>query len=147
MDVYRIHDRRFDALSGFGAGARGGRWNPRGVPIVYTSPAYEGTLLEVLAHVEASHIPKGHVASRIVLPGGCAVRVLDEADQPDWSDLTASRDIGRDWVESRRSLALQVPSHVAQPWGRNVLLNPLHADFGRVRVADVVDVGWDPRLF
>ena len=147
MDVYRIHDRRFHALSGFGAGVRGGRWNPRGIPVVYTSPAYEGTLLEILAHVEASPIPRGHVASRIDLPVGCEVLDLDEDDYPDWSDRTASRDIGRDWVESRRSLALRVPSHVAQPWGRNVLLNPRHPDFGRVRVVEVVDVGWDPRLF
>ncbi|MDE2782650.1 MAG: RES domain-containing protein [Gemmatimonadota bacterium] len=147
MDVYRIHDRRFHALSGFGANARGGRWNPRGVPVVYTSPAYEGTLLEVLAHMEASHIPRGHVASRIVLPNRCDVKVLDEADFPDWSDRTVSRGIGRDWVESQRSLALEVPSHIAQPWGRNVLLNPRHADFDRVRVAEIADIGWDPRLF
>jgi len=147
VDVYRIHDRRFHALSGFGAGARGGRWNPRGVPVVYTSPAYEGTLLEVLAHMEASHIPRGHVASRIVLPNRSDVKVLDEVDFPDWSDRTASRGIGRDWVESQRSLALEVPSYVAKPWGRNVLLNPRHADFDRVRVAEVADVGWNPRLF
>ncbi|MDE2752729.1 MAG: RES domain-containing protein, partial [Gemmatimonadota bacterium] len=111
------------------------------------SPAYEGTLLEVLAHMEASHIPRGHVASRIVLPNRCDVKVLDEADFPDWSDRTVSRGIGRDWVESQRSLALEVPSHVAQPWGRNVLLNPRHADFDRVRVAEIADIGWDPRLF
>lgn len=54
---------------------------------------------------------------------------------------------GLHWIESQRSLALEVPSHVAQPWGRNVLLNPRHADFDRVRVAEIVDVGWDPRLF
>ena len=95
----------------------------------------------------ASRIPRGHVASRIVLPNRRDVQVLDEADFPDWSDRTASRGIGRDWVESQRSLALQVPSYVAQPWGRNVLLNPRHADFDRVRVAEIVDVGWDPRLF
>ena len=147
MDVYRIHDRRFHALSGFGAGVRGGRWNPRGIPVVYTSPAYEGTLLEILAHLEASPVPRGHVASRIGLPVGCEVLDLDEDDYPDWSDRTASRDIGQDWVESRRSLALRVPSYVAQPWGWNVLLNPRHPDFGRVRVVEIVDVGWDPRLF
>lgn len=147
VQVYRIHDRRFPALSGFGASVRGGRWNPRGVPVVYTSPAYEGTLLEILAHMEASRVPRGHVASRMVLPSGCDMLVLDEASRPDWSNRTASRDIGRDWVESQRSLALEVPSYVAQPWGRNVLLNPRHPDFGRVRVAEVVDVGWDPRLF
>ena len=92
-------------------------------------------------------MPRGHVASRMVLPSGCAVRVLAEDVHTGWPDRTISRDIGRQWVESRRSLALQVPSHVAQPWGRNVLLNPRHPEFGRVRVAEVVDVGWDPRLF
>ncbi len=147
VQVYRIHDRRFPALSGFGASVRGGRWNPRGVPVVYTSPAYEGTLLEILAHMEASRVPRGHVASRMVLPRGCDVLVLDQCEHPDWSNRTASRDIGRDWVESQRALALEVPSYIAQPWGRNVLLNPRHPDFARVRVAEVVDVGWDPRLY
>jgi RES domain-containing protein len=41
---------------------------------------------------------------------------------------------------------LVVPSFVARPWGRNVMINPAHADFGRVVVAQVTDVIWDPRL-
>lgn len=40
-----------------------------------------------------------------------------------------------------------VPSLVARPWGRNVVLIPDHPDFARVRVAEVVDVRWDPRLY
>ena len=147
MDLFRIHNRSFDALSGLGASARGGRWNPRGVPVVYTSLAYEGSLLEVLARMDTSSVPRGHVASRIVAPDGCDMETLEADDFPDWSDWAASKDIGRDWVRSERCLALQVPSYVARPWGRNVLLNPLHPDFGRVRVAEVVSVGWDPRLF
>jgi len=147
LNLYRIHDPRHDALSGTGAALKGGRWNPRGLPVVYTSSAYEGTLLEVLVHVEARRIPRGHVASRIVLPDDCEVERLDGRQPPDWFDWTRSRRMGRAWADSLRSLALEVPSYVAQPWGRNVLLNPRHGDFGRVRVAEVVDVRWDPRMF
>ena len=148
VQVYRIHDRRFHALSGRGAALKGGRWNPPGLPVVYTSAAYEGTLLEVLARAVARRIPRGHVASRIVLPDGCEVQRLDASEKPPhWFDRMRSQEIGRAWAESQRALALEVPSYIAQPWGRNVLLNPRHPDFGRVRVAEVVDVGWDPRLF
>ena len=147
LNLYRIHDPRHDALSGTGAALKGGRWNPRGLPVVYTSSAYEGTMLEILARVVTRRIPQGYVASRIVLPDDCEVERLDGGLFPDWFDWVRSRRIGRGWAVSLRSLALEVPSYVAQPWGRNVLVNPRHADFGRVRVAEVVDVRWDPRMF
>lgn len=147
FEVFRIHDRRFHALSGMGAALKGGRWNPPGLPVVYTSSAYEGTLLEVLARVVAKRIPQGHVASRIVLPGDCEVQRLDATEPPDRFDRQGCQEIGRAWAASQHSLALEVPSFVARPWGRNVLLNPRHEDFGRVRVAAVVEVRWDPRLF
>ncbi len=92
-------------------------------------------------------MPLDRIASRIALPAECEIPVLDPADHPDWRDGATSRRIGRDWVASRRSVALQVPSYVAQPWGCNVILNPTHPDFDRVRVAEVVDIRWDSRLF
>ena len=147
FDAFRIHDRRFPALSGVGAALRGGRWNPPGLQVVYASLAYEGTLLETLARVAGAKVPRGHVASRIVLPEGCEVNRLGASEAPDWFDWAASQEIGRAWADSGRSLALDVPSFVARPWGRNVLLNPRHADFCRIRVAAVADIEWDPRLF
>lgn len=147
FEVYRIHDSRFHALDGMGAALKGGRWNPPGLAVVYTSSAYEGTLLEVLVRVVAKRIPQSLVASRIVLPHSCEVQRLDATESPDRFDRKRSQEIGRTWVDSQRSLALEVPSHVARPWGRNVLLNPRHADFERIRVEEVVDVVWDPRLF
>jgi len=146
-EVYRIHDRRFPALSGGGAAIRGGRWNPPGIPVVYTSVAYEGTILEMLARVVARGVPTGQVASRIVLPENAAVHTFDETGHPDWRRWRRSHDVGREWVDSGRTFALVVPSLVARPWGRNVVLNPAHPDFARVRVAEVVDVRWDPRLY
>ena len=147
MEVYRIHDRRFPALSGFGAARWGGRWNPPGVAVVYTSAACEGTLLEILARLEIGHIPADYVASRIVLPADTEVHIFDETEHPDWRRRHRSHDVGREWVNSGRTLAMVVPSLVARPWGRNVVLIPDHPDFARVRVAEVVDVRWDPRLY
>ena len=147
LELYKIHDRRFPALSGDGAARQGGRWNPPGVAVIYTSAAYEGTLLEALARAEIGRIPTGLFASRILLPPDAEVLTFDEAAHPDWRRRVFSHEVGREWVDSRRSLALVVPSLVARPWGRNVVLNPGHPDFARVRVAEVVDVRWDPRLY
>lgn len=104
-------------------------------------------MLELLARLEVGHIPADHVASRIVLPEDAAVQAFDETGHPDWRRWRRSHDVGREWVDTGRTLALVVPSLVARPWGRNVVLNPAHPDFARVRVAEVVSVRWDPRLY
>ena len=104
-------------------------------------------MLEALAQVEIGRIPTGHVASRIVLPTDAEAHAFDEAEHPDWRRRVYSHEVGREWVDSGRSLALVVPSLVARPWGRNVVLNPAHPDYARVRVAEVVDVRWEPRLY
>ena len=146
MEVYRLHGRRYDPLDGTGAALVGGRWNPLGVPMVYASYAYEGALLEQLVHAGIGRLPSERVASRIVLPDDCQVPSLDVERNPDWRDEIRSREIGEAWVESERSLALVVPSFVARPWARNVVINPRHPDFGRVVVAQALDVVWNPTV-
>ena len=147
MHLYRIHGRRYSPLDGWGAAIYGGRWNPPGIQLIYTAVAYEGALLEQLVLHGPGEAPTQRIASRIALPERCEIRVIEEADHPDWRNGITSRRIGRNWVASGESVAMQVPSYVAQPWGRNVILNPLHPDFGRVRVVDTVRVAWDGRLF
>ena len=129
-----------------GAGLVGGRWNPRGLPVVYASLAYEGALLEQLAHVPAGDLPTGQLASRIVIPEHCTIPAISEADYADWRNGVRSQRIGAEWVASGRSVALKVPSFVAQPWGWNVILNPAHPDFARVSVVEAIDVVWDGRF-
>ena len=114
--------------------------------MVYASLAYEGALLEQMAHTATGKLPAAQIASRIVIPEDCAVPRLSPAEHPDWRNAARSREIGAEWVESGRSVALKVPSFVAQPWGWNVILNPLHPDFERVSVAEAVDVVWDGRF-
>jgi RES domain-containing protein len=114
--------------------------------MVYASHAYEGALLEQLVHGGIGRLPSERMASRIIIPDDCEVPRLDLEENTDWRDEMRSREIGEAWVESERSLALVVPSFVARPWGRNVLINPLHPEFGRVSVTEVADVVWDPRV-
>ena len=146
MEIYRIHNRRYDPLDGTGAAREGGRWNPLGVAMVYASRAYEGSLLEQLVHGGIGRLPRESVASRIVLPDDWAVPTLDIDMHPEWRDETRSREFGEAWVASNRSLALVVPSFVARPWGWNVIINPGHPAFSKIVVAEVVTVLWDPRV-
>ena len=146
MEVFRIHNRRYDPLDEFGAAIVGGRWNPVGLPVVYTSRRYEGALLEQLVYAARGRLPRNRVASRIVIPDDMEVTALDVAQHPGWRDEVRSREIGRAWVTSQGSVALRVPSLVAQPWGWNVVINSNHPEFSRVVVAESVDVLWDPRV-
>ncbi len=124
----------------------GGRWNPVGFPVVYASRAYEGALLEQLVYAVHGRLPRNRVASRIVIPDDMEVPALDMDEHPDWRDEVRSREIGKTWAASRGSVALCVPSFVAQPWGWNVVINPNHPEFSRLVVAEVIDVLWDPRV-
>ena len=124
----------------------GGRWNPVGLPAVYASRVYEGALLEQFVYAGRGRLPRNRVASRIVVPEDMEVPTLDVTEHPDWRDEVRSREIGRAWLATRGSVALVLPSFVAQPWGWNVVINPDHPEFDRVVVAETVDVLWDPRV-
>jgi RES domain-containing protein len=146
MDVYRVHGRRYDPLDGTGAAAVGGRWNPIGSPVVYACRTFEGALLEQLVHASTGRLPSNRVGTRLAIPEKLSVHTFDVATHADWTREGVSQQIGRAWLARGEAVALLVPSVVAQPWGWNVLLNPLHEGFGELVVAETVEVAWDPRL-
>ena len=146
MEVFRIHGRRYDPLDGLGAASVGGRWNPVGLPVVYASRAYEGALLEQLVYTSRGRLPPNRVASRIVIPRDLEVPALEIPEDSGWRDEVRSREIGNVWAATKATVAVLVPSYVAQPWGRNVVINPEHPEFHRVVVAETIDVLWDPRV-
>jgi len=114
--------------------------------MVYAAAAFEGALLEQLVHANIGRLPPGRVACRISMPDVLDVPSLDVDEHEDLRREATSRRIGEEWAASGESVALVVPSFVARPWGRNVLLNPTHPDIGRVTVRELVDLIWDPRL-
>jgi RES domain-containing protein len=66
--VWRITRAAYQALDGEGARLHGGRWNPEGVPVVYTSTTLSLAALEYLVHVDPEDVPGDLVAMRIRIP-------------------------------------------------------------------------------
>ena len=141
-------DNPDDAFSGEGARRSGGRWNPKGTAVVYTSTSIALALVEQLVGMEAEDFALLTVRFTIDLEPA-QVETPDLAALPtDWNHPRRSdraRAFGRDWVESNRSLALAVPS-VVVPEERNVLLNPGHPDFPTLPFSGPLPFRFDKRL-
>ena len=150
MIVYRIakavyaHD-----LSGTGARVHGGRWNKKGIPIVYTASSPALATVEFLVHVDPILRPSNLRLVSIEVPDSASASAIDDASLPeDWATYPAPAklaDIGTSWAETQQTLILRVPSAVV--FGdENILLNPMHPEFSAVRVAKDTAYAFDPRL-
>jgi len=150
MRVWRLtRERHLEvALAGHGARLFGGRWNSRGVAIVYTSQSLELALLEALVHIDVESVPHDYWQLVFEIPE--AIIAAPPRRLPKgWDALPPYRPavqrIGDAWAKSQRSLALRVPASVL-PERFNVLLNPAHPDIGQVREVSRARLNWPPRL-
>ena len=144
--AYRIADGRYPLLDGAGAQRRGGRWNSPGKAAIYGALTYAGALLEVLAHGGIGKVPRTQRWIRIEIPKGVAVEEAGAVSGWEASDQIASRAYGDRWLDEKRSVALIVPSLVGRPNERNIVINPAHPDFTRLRASEPEPVIWDSRL-
>jgi RES domain-containing protein len=147
---YRIVKRKWQDSAFDGEGARRfpGRWNNRGTPMLYTASTRSLAILEILVHFEAEDLLREHfVVFELSIPDACLLQ-LDTALPDDWMEppVTAStRAIGEQWISSRASAALAVPS-VIVPSELNYLINPGHPDFRKIKIGQAEPLGIDPRL-
>ena len=149
MIAFRIADSRHPIFDPTGAFLFGGRWNSPGKRIIYAAQTYAGALLEVLVYANLGVVPKNHAAVRSISPTTFPAK---PSPPRTWRvgpvrPPSASRRFGDQWLEDRRSAVLLVPSVVLQGREVNVLLNPDHPDFPRIRATAPALVTWDPRLF
>ena len=140
-----------DDLSGTGAAIAGGRWNPVGVPVVYSASSIALATLEKAVHT-ASHMALVNAfLVMITVPRPCWARrtTIDEDDLPRHWDaippVAATAKLGGRWVDSHSSLLLDVPSAIV-PEERNVLINPAHPDARLLGVQVIRPFGLDKRL-
>jgi RES domain-containing protein len=125
------------AFTGDGARRYGGRWNPKGVAVVYTAGSLSLALLELL--VQDQPLRARCVAIPVDIPDDLAIGRITPDELPgDWHEAAARevlRRIGADWVARLETAVLAVPSAVI-PIETNHLLNPAHADFGQIGTGD-----------
>jgi RES domain-containing protein len=149
VKVWRLCKRRQAAFDGEGARRAGGRWNRRGTAVVYTSETLSLAALELFVHCDPTLLPDDLVAIESEIPEGLAIRRVDAAPLPrDWRRYPAPEAlaaIGSDWANGLATAALSVPSAVVLR-ERNVLLNPAHPDFRKIRVGRPEPFSLDARL-
>lgn len=151
MVFYRIVRARFrtEALSGDGARASGGRWNSRGVPMVYGAQSRALAILEILVHVDPDLAPDDLHMLAATVPARERIEHVDISMLPrDWRRFPSPdtmQPIGDHWARAGKSLLLAVPSALV-PQERCYLLNPAHTGIRRVRIEDEGRIVIDPRL-
>ena len=135
------------AFSGKGAADSGGRWNSRGVPVVYTSNTKSLAALETLVHLNPP-VPFKYVAIRIQFDDALVEIVRAKALPPDWQTEPpppSTKAMGDAWARAARSAVLALPS-VIIPGELNYLLNPAHPDFKTISLGKPEPFAFDPRL-
>lgn len=138
-------------LDGEGSRIEGGRWNPIGLPALYTSQHLSLSVLEVYVHLPAQMHDDLPVlaAVQISIPDRAGIARVTRQQLAELlasaSPLAACQGIGSAWISGGRDLVLQVPS-VLVPEETNLILNPAHPRMREVKIAATRPFRFDPRL-
>ena len=151
MQFWRICRRRYatEAASGEGARRFGGRWNSRGVRVVYASTSLSLAAVETFVNMEPNLRPADLVSIEGAIPDAIQTVTLDVKALParwyETRDESLHR-FGDEWIRDGRSATLLVPSAAIRgEW--NVLLNPAHAEFSKIEFRDPKPFEFDVRMF
>jgi RES domain-containing protein len=150
MIVFRLtkakHAKDF---SGKGAELSGGRWNNKGIPVLYTSESRALCLLEVAVHLPLGNLPQDFVIVSLDVPDK-SMYVVDVRTLPaDWKEhppKPETRMIGDQFVAQGKYLLLKVPSALVQD-EYNYLVNPRHKEAGKLKILSIDPFTFDSRFF
>ncbi len=150
MLVYRVVNARYKetTLSGIGAEKVGGRWNKTGTRAVYCSENIALALLEYYVHSDnIASLPKDFLVAKIQFPDSFVIDELLKLP-PRWKlypYASETMEVFTDLVNKKNIFALKVPSTIVERES-NIILNPLHKDFGKVEIIEFIKLPMDDRL-
>jgi RES domain-containing protein len=147
MDVYRISLTKWaDSLT---ASGMSGRWNSKGKRIIYTAESRSLACLENVVHRSGEGLQELFSVMVIRIPDGLKIKSISlRSLPPEWNQsvrCAECREKGNAWLESTETAVLKVPSALVLN-EFNYLLNPLHPDFGKVRLMRTEPFAFDARL-
>ena len=151
MEVFRLSREKFALpLSGKGAAMKGARWNSVGVELIYTAENRSLAMAEVAIHLTLATVPGDYVMQTIYLPDDISIQKLTIGELPtDWNVFphpNSTQIIGDRFMAGGDYCVLQAPSVVTQG-DYNLLINPHHPEFARVKVIGVEKFPFDKRVF
>lgn len=150
MICYRLIRARYKTtkMSCRGAELAGGRWNRKGVPVLYTSDSPSLAALEILVHTNSiDDLINQYCLFQINIPDE-DIEIFDIDDiNGDWktSKYTETTQFLGDYMLEHNVLAVKVPSIVVS-MQCNIVLNGLHPKYNKLKTTDPEPFVFDPRL-
>lgn len=151
MEIFRLSRKQFaSVLSGKGAAIKGARWNSVGVELIYTAMNRSLAMAEVAVHFSLATLPKDFMMITIFIPDNISLLKLNVEDLPkSWNAFPhpdSTQKIGDQFVYENKFCVLQIPSVVTKG-DYNLLLNPYHKDFKKIKIISAERVPFDKRIF
>ena len=152
MIVYRLTREKYkEDLSGKGASIKGGRWNSKGINILYTSESRALAMAEILVHLSLENIPDNYYIIEIFIPDNAPTPKISESELPKyWNSYRFSsfeiKKIGNIFIRENKYLLLQVPSSIVKG-DYNILINPNHKLFDKVKIINTEKFPFDHRIY
>jgi RES domain-containing protein len=116
--------------------------------MVYTAQSQALAVLEMLVHLDSPLQLKGYVLFDVQIDPKLVTNISKSMLPRNWTRDPVPREtqaLGDAWVTSGRSAVLAVPS-VLVSGELNYLLNPLHQDFGKLKIGGARAYQLDARL-
>jgi RES domain-containing protein len=150
MIVYRLSKSKYkDDLSGKGAEIAGGRWNSKGVAVLYACESRSLCVTEIAVHTPIGIIPKDFSLITLEIPDHLIDTVAVSQLPNDWKSYPYSKNtqkLGNLFVKNFHNVALKVPSAVVN--GEfNFVFNVKHPLFNQVTIVNQEPFEFDNRMF
>lgn len=149
MMLYRLAALEYiEDQTGTGAKLFGGRWNPIGLPCLYTSAHVSLAFLEKYVHAKGKENMSRIGLLKVEIPDHTdSIFHVDETQlKAGWyEDAEYSQWLGAQVLGDSSILAFSVPS-VIIPTERNYILNPMASHFSKVKFHPVTSFSTDFRL-
>lgn len=151
MELYRLsREIHGKVLSGKCASISGGRWNSPGTEIIYTAANRSLAMAEVAVHFSIATLPAGYMMMTLQVPDSVSVVEADIKTLPEgWNQfppLKETQQYGDHFITDGTACLLKVPSAVTQG-DFNFLINPMHAEFKKIKIIGYETFPFDRRLF
>ena len=149
MIVFRLcRSRNVFDLSAKGAEISGGRWNSKGIAMLYTSESRALCTAEIAVHLPLGIVPVDYQMVSLYVPDDSMLELAKRDWPMGWNTFpypAAPCLLGDNFIKEGKFLSMKAPSAVVDG-DFNYLFNPKHPAFGKVRVRDAVPFGFDEWL-
>lgn len=147
MELYRIaEDTHISKLNGIGSSTYGGRYNGKGIAVLYLSESAALAAWEKAVHLDFANLPANLVLANIQIPDDWEVAAPEEfaSYSPDF--LGYEKLVGKEWVDDNKKPVLKVPS-VVLPYSFNYLINVSNHEFLKsIKIIYKVPFTYDSRF-